>query len=173
MHPISQGWGCVRQAVVPWPCGPPFIPSPPLSLVPYSPDFWFWCQSPLQVSSFGSGDEAEDVAVSSLITSFLERERTEHIVLCLGTTKSVPREVAFWSASSTLALGTRDPRGTRTQRGRGAAREPRSLPPTPLLQPRLPLHCLGTAAAGRADPRSGGQHRGLTRPEDAGWIAAT
>ena len=159
--------------MVPWPYGPSFIPSPFLSSVPYIPEFWFWCQMPLQVSCLWSGDEAEDVALSSLIRSFPERDRTEHFILSLGTAKSVPREVAFWPASSEEALWDRDPRGTRTRRGRGAAREPRSLPPTLLLQLRLPLHCLGTAAAGRADLRTGRQHRGFTRPGDAGRTVVT
>lgn len=131
-----DGAACT-QAVVPWPYGPSLIPSPPLSSVPYIPEFWFGCQMPLQVSCLWSGDEAEDVALSSLIRSFPERDRTEHFVLSLGTAKSAPREVAFWPASIKEALWDRDPRGTRTRRGRGAAREPRSLPPTLLLQLRL------------------------------------
>lgn len=59
---------------------------------------------PLQVSCLWSEDEAEDVALSFLIRSFPERDRTEHFILSLGTAKSVPREVAFWPASSEEAL---------------------------------------------------------------------
>lgn len=91
--PAGMGLRAPRQWS-PGPMGPLSSPLHP-SLVPYIPEFWFWCQMPLQVSSLWSGDEAEDVALSSLIRSFPERERTEHIVLCLGTAKSVPREVAF------------------------------------------------------------------------------
>lgn len=92
-HRLPAGMG-LRAPWSPGPMGPLSSPLHP-SLVPYIPEFWFWCQMPLQVSSLWSGDEAEDVALSSLIRSFPERERTEHIVLCLGTAKSVPREVAF------------------------------------------------------------------------------
>lgn len=106
-----------------------------------------------------------------------QRKQTECTRVPLGRDKSVPRclvpkDVAFCPTSSTgfrirRALGPDGAEGLPVCRVR-------SLPPTLLLQLLLllPLHCLGTAATGRADRRTGGRRNGPSRPGRAGRCRA-